>query len=208
MRIIGRRLPRHVHSLPARAGRRTIIVIGALLLTACGVPEHMLVEKGEYPQNVDQDVRFRTTYYFRVFDYCWSKNGEQAIIPETDTLYRYRMTGKAHSLWTQVKFESGILRAADIDPFGADVVFDGNINGFRVRSPAEAHEESLKVADAKEKAAAAQAREASRAAAFARYQLLQNDYVKLPPLPTDATDERKKTAAKIRSSSRPRCSRP
>lgn len=140
----------------------------------------MQVETGTYPQHVDKDVRFRTTYYFRVFDYCWNKySGQQATIPQTDTLYRYRMTGKAHSLLSQVKFESGVLDAADIDPFGTDVVYDSNITGFRVRTAEEARQESREAEDARGAEKTDAAREAARAGAWARYIMLRAEYDKV-----------------------------
>ena len=77
----------------------------------------MHVTDGVTPMKADTNVRFRTTYYFRVFDYCWSGDANidadhtyQKIVPETDTLYRYRMTGKASALANQIRFESGMLR--------------------------------------------------------------------------------------------------
>ncbi|MFC1747612.1 hypothetical protein ACFL2V_02270, partial [Pseudomonadota bacterium] len=57
----------------------------AILLTisACTVPTHMRVRDGDDPANIDKDVRFRTTYYFRVFDQCGmpkvSSSGENGI---------------------------------------------------------------------------------------------------------------------------------
>jgi hypothetical protein len=182
----------------ARLARTLALVLAGSLLAACGVPEHMLVDQGTFPQNVDKDVRFRTTYYFRIFDYCWNRNtGEQAYIPETDTLYRYRMTGKAHSLLSAVKFESGILSAAEIDPFGTDVVFDNNINGFRVRDATAAKEESERIELAKEAAARAKAREATRDSAFERYLQLRDAYLKVKE-PEGADDTQKAATAKIR----------
>ena len=104
--------------------------------TACsGVPESMHVARGATPEHIDDYVRFRTTLYFRSFDYCQRRarvvtpqnghtNHDIYVIPETDTLYRFRMTGKAHSLTTKVRFESGTLKASVIDPFGATIEQD------------------------------------------------------------------------------------
>lgn len=123
--------------------RKVLVVLFCGLAGGCVVPNHMHVTEGNSPQNVDTNVRFRTTYYFRVFDYCWSSNAAlgaglyRKIIPETDTVYRYRMTGKASALASKIKFESGILDAAVIDPFGTDVVFNADANGFLLRTPAE-----------------------------------------------------------------------
>lgn len=122
-----------------------------LTVSACGVPEHMQVRAGLDPDNQDKDVRFRTTYYFRAFDYCFGEalvdNKKQVkILPETDSLYRFRMSGKAHSLTTKVNFESGSLLAAQIDPFGANVVFDENLGRFRFQSQQETQIEAARKA--------------------------------------------------------------
>lgn len=55
----------------------------------------------------------------------------------SDSLYRFRMTGKAKSLFTAVHFESGTLRASEIDPFGASVAFDEKSRRFRFVSREE-----------------------------------------------------------------------
>lgn len=108
----------------------------AYLFVACAnVPDSMKVVKGNTPSKIDDFVRFRTTLYFRSFDYCLNKAWLESlssestlaqtgskdiyIIPGTDTLYRFLMTGKAVSGTTQVRFESGTLPANVIDPFGA-----------------------------------------------------------------------------------------
>jgi hypothetical protein len=148
-------------AIPCRTGksrseyrRKVLVILFCGLAGGCVVPNHMHVTEGNSPQNVDTNVRFRTTYYFRVFDYCWSSNAAlggglyRKIIPETDTVYRYRMTGKASALGTRIKFESGILDAAVIDPFGTDVVFNADANGFLLRTPAE----TKAIADAAAKA--------------------------------------------------------
>ena len=120
--------------------RKSIIsTAAALLLSSClNVPDEMRVATGARPDNIDDHVRFRTTLYFRSFDYCLNKawlnrskihgtTGDQVdigdsdifIIPGTDSLYRFRMTGKAVSGTTKVRFESGTLPANVIDPYGA-----------------------------------------------------------------------------------------
>ena len=123
----------------------------ALLATigGCALPSQFRVRAGTDPNHVDEDVRFRTTYYFRVFDYCESLQNDPertgAIPPRiifSDSLYRFRMTGKASSLASKVKFESGTLRAGEIDPFGADVEFDTTAGRFRFRSKGRTNEET------------------------------------------------------------------
>jgi hypothetical protein len=154
------------------------IILAGLVLSGCTVPEHMHVTEGNAPQNVDKDVRFRTTYYFRVFDYCRMRNAKignqeyRKIIPETDTLYRYRMTGKSSALFNDIKFESGTLKAVQIDPFGADVVYDPDMNGFRFRSRDKAETEKRILDEAR-------SREETRNEALASFSEMTAQYDKI-----------------------------
>ena len=128
------------------------------MVAACALPEHMQVRSGIDPRNQDDDVRFRTTYYFRVFDACLeieppSDEDLKKVFDETgqpfysktrgrykllsDSLYRFRMTGKANPLFSSVHFESGTLRASEIEPFGANVEFDEKSRRFRFVSRQE-----------------------------------------------------------------------
>ena len=126
------------------------------MVAACGFPEHMQVRSGIDPRSQDDDVRFRTTYYFRAFNACLNlevsgdagnglQDGRTPFYTKTtgqykmlsDSLYRFRMTGKAKSLFTAVHFESGTLRASEIDPFGASVAFDEKSRRFRFVSREE-----------------------------------------------------------------------
>jgi len=111
-----------------------LVLLATLALGGC-MPKQFQVRAGTDPQYLDDDVRFKTTYYFRVFDYC----GELTEPPHrpkilSDSLYRFRMTGKANSLTNKVRFESGTLRAEELDPFGAGVEFDAATNTFRFQS--------------------------------------------------------------------------
>ena len=96
-----------------------------VLLAGC-TPSTMKVREGGDPRYVDDKVLFRTTYYFRAFDYCEEVDGASTLRTkiQSDSLYRFRMTGKGYSLYNQVRFESGTLYAYQIDPFGASVEFD------------------------------------------------------------------------------------
>ena len=117
-----------------------LAVLFVMLLGACAVPEHMRVRAGIDPRNQDDNVRFRSTYYFRVFDVCRNPdNGEVEVHgpPQLDSLYRFRMTGKASSFFSRVHFESGTLHKSEIDPFGSNVVPDKNLGGYRVVSREE-----------------------------------------------------------------------
>jgi hypothetical protein len=125
------------------ATRLALPAVMAVAMTACTVPDAMRVREGIHPKNQDENVRFRTTYYFRVFDACSdrdiangkSSKGRDRII--TDALYRFRMTGKANALSTNIRFESGTLRRQEIDPFGATVAFESGTGQPRFRSRQE-----------------------------------------------------------------------
>ena len=98
----------------------------------------MRVRAGTDPRNQDDQVRFRSTYYFRVFDVC--RNPDNGMVngpPRSDSLYRFRMTGKAHALFNQVHFESGTLHKSEIDPFGFNIVFDKKLGRYRFISREE-----------------------------------------------------------------------
>lgn len=107
-----------------------------LLLAAC-IPPQMHVTDGTRPGYSDKHVRFRTTYYFRVFDACYSPASDGFSQPRTDSLYRFVMTGKANPMLSSVRFESGTLKASQIDPFGATVKFDSESGTYRFVSPDE-----------------------------------------------------------------------
>ncbi|MEM9602264.1 MAG: hypothetical protein AAGA11_05335 [Pseudomonadota bacterium] len=91
---------------------------------------------------MNKNVRFRTTYYFRVIDFCGSDtDGESVAI---DSLYRFRMSGKAHPGLSQVKFESGTLTAQQVDPFGAEIGFDPETQKHHFLSASESKAKSLR----------------------------------------------------------------
>ena len=122
---------------------RFLIVTAFAALAACSTPPTNQVRTGSDPFNEDESVAFRTTYYFRVFDYCVVKrvaDGRQVLVPRIDSLYRFRMTGKGSTLLQNVKFESGTLRAHEIDPFGARIVRDPNTGQLRFQSQQESDE--------------------------------------------------------------------
>lgn len=107
-----------------------LTVMGGVLLVAC-VPKSMLVQHGTQPANVDKDVVFRTTYYFRVFGNCGAGGSS---LPESAGLYRFRMTGKAKSLTNKVKFESGTLPARSVDPFGMSLAYDEKSDALYIQN--------------------------------------------------------------------------
>ena len=109
------------------------------------------IDIGEHPAYQDEQVRFRTTYYFRIVDSCNVEEGrgKGATIYEenrgpfrvrktgklkivNDSLYRFRMTGKASALFAKIRFESGVLRAEEIEPFGSTVAPDKKTGEFHV----------------------------------------------------------------------------
>lgn len=158
-------------SLRSKTLRIATIAALSQFAAACVVPNSMHLTQGVTPQKLDTNVRFQTTYYFRAFDYCWSADAAvgssryRLIVPETDTLYRYRMTGKASALGNQIKFESGTLTKEQIDPFGTDVTYNKDIDGYVYRSQDEAKRQA-------EDAATARAAEVARTAALERFQAL------------------------------------
>ncbi len=108
-----------------RNHNRLLPLLFAMALTGCGIPASMHVRMGSEPRYQDDDVLFRATYYFRVFDACddgQNASGTKRI--QSDSLYRFKMTGKAKSMANHVRFESGTLQAWQIDPLGASVEFD------------------------------------------------------------------------------------
>ena len=124
---------------------------GPILPSPIGdVPNNLRIDRGQAPDGQDEFVRFRTTYYFRVMDSCRLEDGRE---PHTykeqsgfqvrvkgklkvmnDSLYRFKMTGKASALFNTIHFESGVLRAEQIDPFGSTVKYDHKAGGYRVES--------------------------------------------------------------------------
>jgi hypothetical protein len=106
-----------------QASTTLLSVLAVFLLSACTLPKSMEYRAGNEPKAQDDDVMFRVTYYFRVIETCrggiatataTDKSGKVHL----DSLFRYRMTGKASSLFNEVRFESGIMRSDQIDPFG------------------------------------------------------------------------------------------
>ena len=120
-----------------------IVATALVILAACSTPPTNQVRSGSDPFHEDESVAFRTTYYFRVFDYCVVKriaDGGRVLVPRIDSLYRFRMTGKGSPLLQNVKFESGTLRAHEIDPFGARIIRDPNTGQLRFQSQQETDE--------------------------------------------------------------------
>lgn len=136
----GRRIShsKRVKSAVRKGGLLTVMT----LIAACSMPESMGVRSGGEPRHEDDHVRFRTTYFFRVFDYCSSQILDQSnpdYIREIkhDSLYRFKMTGKANSTFTKVVFESGTLKSYEIDPLGAKIAYDKKNEQFFFQSKAK-----------------------------------------------------------------------
>ncbi len=128
--------------VPPACSIYALLIVVMVLLAGCARPPSATVGEGADPFHIDKDVAFRTTYYFRVFDYCVAKKlknqeFEDVVVPLTDSLYRFRMTGKANTLLSDIKFESGTLKAWELDPFGAKVEYDPESRRVRVISPRE-----------------------------------------------------------------------
>jgi hypothetical protein len=71
------------------------LAAGLLLsLVGCSdVPKSFRVDTGVYPEYQDDEVRFRTTYYLRVFDLCPVDTATAEYEPRMDVLTA-RKTGK------------------------------------------------------------------------------------------------------------------
>lgn len=126
-----------------------LILLVSTAIVACSgvgdVPVGLRVDTGLEPQHIDEQVRFRTTYYFRVLEGCPLEQNDRDEIsrqrpfvkritgnfmPLSDSLYRFRMTGQAAALFNKIHFESGVLRKEQIDPFGSTVQFNQKTSSF------------------------------------------------------------------------------
>lgn len=148
------------------------LILMCAFLAGCtigDVPAALRIDSGMAPDKQDQYTRFRTTYYFRVLDSCKidennvfqdkpnsaklkdyansgsfteRQSGKTKVV--NDTVYRFRMTGKASALFNKVSFGSGILRADQIDPFGNKVEYRNG--AFEVKSGHVVRERELRQA--------------------------------------------------------------
>lgn len=122
-----------------------ISMFSIVLLSSCSVDSQHHVRTGEDPRYQDKDVAFRTTHYFRVFDYCYNEHQKQSRqYPKTSGLYRFKMTGKSNTHNNIVKFESGALKSWELDPLGATVIYDKNIGRHRFVSEDETQNQATK----------------------------------------------------------------
>ena len=142
--------------------RHSILVL--TILSGCSwlgdVPSNMRVDTGLEPHNIDDNVRFRTTYYFRVLTGCridakdpnehandaalFAKRTHGHFVPLNDSIFRFRMTGQAAALFNRVHFESGVLRKEQIDPFGSTVRYNEQTNAFTPVSADEARADATR----------------------------------------------------------------
>jgi len=124
-----------------------VTLIGLTALAACTQLPSVTVREGADPIHEDKDVAFRTTYYFRVFDYCVIRKKKHVVdnssilVPVTDSMYRFRMTGKSNTITNDIRFEAGTLMSWEIDPFGATIDFDEETGRFHFVSQQEAEAE-------------------------------------------------------------------
>lgn len=131
--------------LPLAVLRGFLFVAGTGCSWLSDVSSSMRVDTGLNPENMDDNVRFRTTYYFRVLTGCridppdsnqydrtngLVKRTKGNFTPLNDSLYRFRMTGQAAALFKRVHFESGVLRKQQIDSFGSAVRYNETANSF------------------------------------------------------------------------------
>jgi hypothetical protein len=57
-----------------------------------------------------------------------------------DSFYRFRMVGKASALFNDIHFESGVLRAEQIDPFGTAIIYDDSTRSYRIEAASTARQ--------------------------------------------------------------------
>jgi hypothetical protein len=136
--------------MPYRPYVISLMCMAVMAVAGCAswgdVPAALRVDSGLEPQHIDDQVRFRTTYYFRVLSGCrietipendrsadsspFVKRVRGEFMPLSDSLYRFRMTGQAAALYSQVHFESGVLKKNQIDPFGSAIRYNEQSNSF------------------------------------------------------------------------------
>ena len=119
------------------------------MLACSDVPKPYQVGAGLDPTYQDEDVRFRTTYYMRVYELCTVDDGGDSSreyearyaltslkkgVPRIvkDSLYRFRMTGQSSALYSNLHFESGVLGAHEIDAFGSTINYDAENAKFTI----------------------------------------------------------------------------
>lgn len=134
--------------------RSILFFLILFVVTGCSdVPRSYRIDTGVFPEYQDNDVRFRTTYYLRVFDVCPVEAGMQDIQGSSayekrmgaltsrksgqlhlvkDSLFRFRMTGQASALYSNLHFESGVLSADEVDPFGKTINYEEEKRKFEV----------------------------------------------------------------------------
>ncbi|WP_125781318.1 hypothetical protein [Pseudoalteromonas rubra] len=134
-------------------------ILVSVSLSACSYSDAHHVRKGADPKFQDDQVAFRNTYYFRVFDPCDTQ--QENKVPEFQSLYRFVMTGKASTVANKIQFESGTLKSWEIDPFGANIGFDKATGQFKYVSDKTQRNNQIK------------------ANAWAEYQRLLEEYQRL-----------------------------
>ena len=95
------------------------LLLALFALSACETPNAMSVRAGLDPKYVDDHVRFRARYYYTVIQHCDQDGNALDKGEKTITLYRYTLTGKAPSLFTEVKFEAGLMPTQIVEKFGS-----------------------------------------------------------------------------------------
>lgn len=112
------------------------LLVSISLLQGCATPKAYRVRSGNEPRYQDDDVRFRTTYYYRVLNLCGKKTNASVenTHPKVEGLYRFRMSGKANPLFNEIHFESGLVKREQIEPFGRAVQYDSQTNHYKIGS--------------------------------------------------------------------------
>jgi hypothetical protein len=107
------------------------------------------------------------------------------------------MTGKASALGSKIKFESGTVKATDIDPFGADVVYNDAIGGYVVRSGEQARAQIDAAAASAAARAASPEGSGAPARALARFNELSGLYEAIATRAVSGADQEKARATQL-----------
>lgn len=108
------------------------------VLDSCKIDENNLVRDKQDLQNNKKLANLKD--YVKSGSFTERQSGKTKVV--NDTVYRFRMTGKASALFNKVNFGSGVLRADQIDPFGSSVEYK---NGrFEVKTGSIARQKEMR----------------------------------------------------------------
>lgn len=142
-------------------GRLLLMAIATALPVGCYLPDGISYRTQDLPDFADKSVRFRAVHYYRVIDVCEppasgritnignGRGDPSPLNPVTgdaqvlsDALYRFVLTGRASAFTNSISFESGIMQASRIDPFGQSLQYDDKKKSWSVQTDASlAHDQ-------------------------------------------------------------------